>query len=110
MYIHIPQGFNHYDKKFKARVLKLNCCLYGLKNIPWAFWKFMVNKLEFCGLKQSKLDPCLFIGDTVIAVMHVDNILMWSTEDQNMTDLIKFFNTAGVDLEKENDAAGFLGI
>ena len=43
-------------------------------------------------------------------MMHVDNILMWSTEDQNMTDLIKFFNTAGVDLEKENDAAGFLGI
>ena len=35
---------------------------------------------------------------------------MWSTEDQNMTDLIKFFNTEGVDLEEENDTAGFLGV
>ena len=52
----------------------------------------MVEKLEFCGLKKSKLDPCLFIGDTVIAVMYVENILMWSTEDQNMTDLTKLLN------------------
>ena len=42
----------------------------------------MVEKLEFCGLKKSKLDPCLFIGDTVIAVMYVDDILMWYTEDK----------------------------
>ena len=78
----MPQGFTQYEKKRKAKVLKLNCCLCGLKNSPRAFWKFMVGKLEFCGLKQIKLDPCLFIGDTVIAVMYVDDILMWYTEDK----------------------------
>ena len=56
--------------------MKLNRCLYGLKNIPRPFWKFMVDKLEFCGLRKIKLDLCLFIGYTVIAVMYVDNILM----------------------------------
>ena len=82
VYVHMPQGFTQYYKKVKAKVLKLNRCLYCLRNSPWAFWKFMVNKLEFCGLKKSKLDPCLFIGDTVIAVMYVDDILMWYTEDK----------------------------
>ena len=60
----------------------------------------MVDKLDFCGLKQSKLDPCLFTGDTVIAVMYVDDILMWSTEDQHMVDLGKLLNKNGVDLEE----------
>ena len=100
MYVHMPQGFTQYDKKINARVLKLNRCLYGLKNSPRAFWKFMVGKLEFCGLKQIRLDPCLFIGYMVIAVMYVENILMWSTEYQNMIGLTKLFNTKGVDIEE----------
>ena len=70
----------------------------------------MVDKLESCGLKKSKLDPCLFIGDMVIAVIYVDGILIWSTEDENMIDLTKLLNIEGVDLEEENDSAGFLGV
>ena len=106
----MPQGFTHHDKKVKAKVLKLNRCLYGLKKSPRGFWKFMVDKLEFCGLKQIKLDMCLFIVDTVIAVMYVDDILRWSTEDQNMSDLTKLLNTEVVDIQEENYAAGFLGV
>ena len=60
----------------------------------------MGDKLEFCGLKQRKLDPCLFIGYMVIVVMYVENIFMWSTEDQNMIDLKKLLNIEGVDIEE----------
>ena len=70
----------------------------------------MVDKLEFCGLKQRKLDPCLFIGYTVIVVMYVEDIFVWSTEDKNMIGLTKLLNIQGVDLEEENDAARFLGL
>ena len=77
VYVQIPQIFTQYDMKEKAKVLKLNRCLYGLRNIPGAFWKFMVNKVEFCGFKKSKLNMFLFFGDTLIAVMYVENILMW---------------------------------
>ena len=70
----------------------------------------MVDKLEFCGFKKIKLDLCLFIVNIVIAVIYVEDILMWYTEDQNITDLKKLLNTEGVDLEEENDAAGFLGV
>ena len=60
----------------------------------------MVEKLELCGLKQSKLDPCVFIGDTVIAVMYVNNLLMWSTEDKHMIDLGQMLNKADIDIEE----------
>ena len=69
-----------------------------------------MKKLEVCGLEQSKLDPCLFIGNTVIAVMYVDNILMWSTDDIHMIDLARMLNKEGIDLEEENYAARFIGV
>ena len=110
VYVHMPQGFTQYENKGKENVLELNRCLYGLRNSTREFWKFMVEKLGFCVLIQRKLDPCLFIVDKVIVLMYVEDILMWSNEDQYMTDITKLLNTEGVDLEDENDAGGFLGV
>ena len=109
VYVHMPQGFTQYGKRGKATVLKLKRCLYGLKNTPRAFWKYMVEKLEICGLEQSKPDPCLFIGESVIAVMYVDVILMWSTDDNHMIDLARMLNKEGVDLKKKMTLQGSLG-
>ncbi len=84
--------------------------LYGLRQSPRAFWKYVTEKLERCGLKQSDLDPCLFIGDKVICVVYVDDLLFWSTTDQNIIDLANLLCEEGVELEEEGDAAGFLGV
>ena len=81
-----------------------------VKNSPRVFWKFVVEQIEFCGLKQSKLDPCLFIGDTVITVVYVDDLFIWSTEDKRMIDLGQMLNKAGIGIEEENDAFGCLGV
>ena len=81
-HMNMPQGFTQYDKRWKAKVLHLNRSLFGLKQPPRAFWKYMVEKLQHCGMAQSKLDLCLFIEDTVIAVIYVDTILMWSTKNR----------------------------
>ena len=50
------------------------------------------------------------IGDTGIVVLYVDDLLMWSTEDTYMIYLGKLLNKAGVGIEGENDAAGFIGV
>ena len=76
VYLEMPRGFKQYGKNKRAKVLRLKRTLYGLKQSPRAFWKYMVEKLEACGCKQSELDPCLFIGANAIAVMYVDDILM----------------------------------
>ena len=70
----------------------------------------MVEKLEVCGMKQSKLDPCLFVGDKVMVVLYVDDLLLWSTADQCIIDIGNELNEVGVDLEEEDDVAGFLGV
>ena len=51
IYVHMPRGFSQYFKRVGAKVLKLKICLYGLRHSPRHFWKFMVEKLEVCGMK-----------------------------------------------------------
>ncbi|KAL7519688.1 hypothetical protein ACHAWF_000950 [Thalassiosira exigua] len=66
VYIEMPQGFRQ-----KVKVLSLNRTIYGLKQSPRTFWQYMVQKMKACEMKQSILDPCMFVGKKVIAVVFV---------------------------------------
>lgn len=107
VYLQMPHGFVQYDKQGNAKVLRLKHTLYGLKQSPRAFWKCMVEKIGNCDMRQSELDPCLFIGDTVVAVIYVDDVLLWSTNKDHIYALGERLRDEGVELEEEGDAAGF---
>ncbi len=51
VYVDMPLRFNTKSKNGKCQVLKLNKTLYGLCQSPRAFWKYIIKKLESCGLK-----------------------------------------------------------
>jgi hypothetical protein len=101
----MPLGF-----RIPGKVLKLKKTLYGLRQSPRAFWKYLVERMEMCGLKQSSLDPCLFVGSKVIAISYVDDLIFWSRDEKDIHDVAMKLREVGVDLEQETDAAGFLGI
>ena len=105
VYIEMPRGFR---QEGKCLLLKRTLC--GLRQSPRAFWKYLVAKMEACGMLQSKLDPCLFVGERVIAVSFVDDILFWSKDESEIHALAMKLREVGVDLEEEEDAAGFLGV
>jgi hypothetical protein len=69
VYVEMPLGFRK-----KGKVLKLKKTLYGLRQSPHAFWQCLTKAMEAVGMKVSKLDPCLFVGDRVMAVAYVDDI------------------------------------
>ena len=110
VYLEMPQGFKQYDSNKRPKVLKLKRTLYGLRQSPRAFWQFLTEKLEACKLKQSELDPCLFVGTKVICVVYVDDLLFWSTSEKHIQALAVELRAEGVELEEEGDAAGFLGV
>ena len=101
----MPRGFEK-----KGKVLKLKKTLYGLRQSPRAFWKYLVEKMELCDMPQSKLDPCLFVGDKVICICYVDDLLFWAKDEKDIHNLAMQLRELGVDLEQEDDAAGFLGV
>ena len=61
-------------------------------------------------MPQSKLDPCLFVGEKVICVCFVDDLLFWARDAEDIHKLAVRLREQGVDLEQEDDAAGFLGV
>ena len=106
----MSQGFGVKVKNGRNKVLKLKKMLYGLRQSPRAFWKYMTSKMELCGMVQSKMDPCLFIGDKLMAIIYVDDTLFWSVDVNYIHDKAMKFREQGVDLEQEDYAAGFMGV
>jgi len=105
VFVEMPRGF-----KQAGKVLKLCKSLYGLKQAPRCFWEYLTKTMESCGLKQSEFDSFLFIGEKVIAVAYVDDILFWAKDENDITDVMVQLREKGLLLEKESDAAGFLGV
>ena len=103
-FVEMPLGFWK-----KEKVLKLKSTLYGLHQDPHTFWKYLEKQKE-CGMSQSMLDPCLFIGEKVICMCFVDVMLFWSNDEAHICEPAIFLQQSGVDLEKVDDAASFLGV
>jgi hypothetical protein len=110
VYVDMPLGFNSKSKNGKRQMLKLNKTLYRLCQSPRAFWKYITKKLEKCGLKQSKFNPCLFVGPNVMCIVYVDDLIFWSCDVANIDKVAMELCKLGVALEQEDDAAGFLGV
>ena len=116
-YINLPRGWETLNRMggfknpFKAgHVLKLNKSIYGLCESPNNFFKYLKGNLEKCGFKQSPNDPCLFISPTVICLVYVDDCLFFSRSQKDIDDSIEAIRACGMELNKEDDAAGFLGV
>ena len=52
VFVDMPQGFEVKGKNGRNKVLKLKKTLYGLRQSPRAFWKYMTSKIEICGMVQ----------------------------------------------------------
>jgi hypothetical protein len=81
-----------------------------LRQSPRNFFQYLSSKMQDAGLRPSKLDPCLFVGDRVIAVIYVDDVLLYSKSAAAIDELLAFLKNAGVSIRKEGTAEGFLGV
>ncbi len=68
VYVEMPLGFKQHGSNGKFKVLCFKKTLYGLRQSPDAFQKYLTEKLGNCSLPQAPYDPCLFIGKKIIAI------------------------------------------
>ena len=78
IYVHQPRGFHRGQGD---EVLKLKRTLYGLKQSPRYFFEYFTARLIKQGLTASTLDPCLFMSDSLIVIIYVDDILIYGQTD-----------------------------
>jgi hypothetical protein len=106
VYVEMPRGF-----RVPGKVLKLKRSLYGLRQSPRNFFQHLKGKLEETGFKaMTDVDPCLFISDKVICLSYVDDTLWFSPRQEYIDEALEKLRAVGMDLEKEDDVAGFLGV
>ena len=98
IYVEMPLGFRK-----NGEVLKLNKTLYGLRQSPMMFWKYLSKAMNDVGMKTSQFDSCMFVGDRVMAVAFVDDILFWSTDDKYIQALGAKLREQGLLLEEEDE-------
>ena len=116
VYVSLPRGWRELNRlgltePFKDNhVLKLNRSLYGLVQSPRNFFLHLKSKLETTGFEQSSHDPCLFISSTVVCLVYVDDCLFFSRSDEDIKLAITRLRDNNMDLNVEDDVAGFLGV
>ena len=116
VYIDPPRGWERLNQMglpitFKpGHVLRLKRSLYGLVQSPKNFFQHLKSNLIKTGFRQSDHDPCLFLSDTVICLVYVDDCLFFGKEQSHIDAAINRITETGMVLEVENDAAGFLGV
>ena len=106
VYVQQPRGF----VKDPDMVLRLNSCLYGMKQSPRYFFGYLTKKLEAQGLVPSNHDPCLFLGNGLLVITYVDDILIYGRSQEEIDNLIANLKKDNLSLRKEGTAEGYLGL
>jgi hypothetical protein len=106
VYLELPRGFA--DNK-PERVLKLKKALYELHQSPRNVFLFLKGNLEAVGLTQSEADPCMSVNHKVTCLVYVDDTLFFAKEMSDIDDLLGELQKT-MDIEVEDEVAGFLGV
>jgi hypothetical protein len=107
IYVHQPRGFHQGNGN---EVLCLKRTLYGLKQSPPYFFEYITEQLIKQGLSASKFDLCLFMKNSLIVIVYVDDILMYGWSEAEIDNFIKQLKNDDIALHKEGTAEGYLGI
>ena len=71
IYMDMPPGF-----ELSGKVWKLKKTLYGLKQAPRAWHIKLTDVLEKLGFRCSTADPGLYVGEDMLLMVYVDDLLL----------------------------------
>ena len=93
-----------------------NCCLRLVKSLcghvaaPKLWFNHSSKAFTTLGLKQSSYDECLWYGDNIMVVQHVDDCGISAPTQQMIDTFVKRLRDYGLELTQEGAFEEFLGI
>ena len=69
--------------------MKINKSLYGLVQASVYWYNHLRVAFEAISFKPSSLDPCMFFGRGIIALIYVDDVLLFVPDQDNIDEVIK---------------------
>ena len=70
----------------------------------------MNGTFEARGFKSSLLDPYMLYGRVMVAIIYVDDVLLFGPDQDNIDKVIKELEDAGLQLNVEGDVYAFLAV
>ena len=90
-----PHGFM--DPQFPFYVCKLNRTLYGLKQVPRAWFHKLSHALLQWGFQASRADSSMFFWysatDVLILLVYVDDLLVTRSNSSQVSSFISYLNS-----------------
>ena len=84
--VHVAQPKGFIDPHFPNHVLYLKRALYGLKQVPRAWYDQLTQYLVSHGFTRGKTNQTLFIkredGELIVSQVYIDDIIFGSTKDK----------------------------
>ena len=106
-----PKGFHITGKNPQDYVLKLNRNVYGQKQAGLVRNQYLQKILiEKVGFKQSKIDECVYYKGTTLYVLYTDDSILAGSNRDEIENIIEQIKEAGLNITRERDISGFLGI
>lgn len=106
VYMEIPKCF---EGDTDGKVCSLMKSLYGLREAPRIWYKLLSKELCEIGLKPLPSAPCVFIGDDVIVLCYVDDLLLIASSEKKLAEL-KSKLSSRLPANDLGEATDFLGI
>ena len=90
VFIELPRDFKSHGVEGDV-VLRLKKILYGQAKAARLCYEKLLNVLLEHGFVMSKVDTCLFMYNTVICVVYMDDCLFWARSKYEIDNVIKSF-------------------
>nr|GEU54684.1 hypothetical protein [Tanacetum cinerariifolium] len=111
VYVCQPPGFK--DPDFPDKVYKVKKALYGLHQVPRAWYKTLSTYLLNNGFKKGQINKTLFIkrnkGDILLVQVYVDDIIFRSTKKE-MCDAFEILMHEKFQMSSMGELTFFLGL
>ena len=112
VYMELPVGMTLLTGDKKDKVLKLQKSLYGLKSAGKNWFDHLKGGLIRRGFKPSQIDPCVYMSETLVLLVYIDDVLIISRSEK---DIEKFVHSMKNGPERynftdEGDISKYLGV
>ena len=91
IYMEQPEGYVQQGKE--KLVCKLKKSLYGLKQSSRCWNKVSTEFMMSIGYHQSTADPCIYVRDTCIVAVYVDDLIIATKTPEEMQEVKQLLNS-----------------
>ena len=106
--MHAPRGCR--STNGPTCCLKLKKSLCGHARAPELWFKHSSEAFKKMGLKQSKFDECLWCGENIMLVQHVDDCGASAPKQEHIDEFVNGLRKMDFELTQEGTFEEFLGI